>query len=128
MPPQTALRPASAEVGGSLVITYAPVDQPAPPPGDVPLSFFDVSVTIDDAPVAVLAAPATLELPVDAAKVPAGQRPWLYQWTTDGDGRWTLAPGQTYDVTAGRVTEMGQYALSTLLLRPYWLPLMPSLR
>ena len=131
VPPQTALRPASAEVGGSLVITYAPVDQPAPPPGDVPLSFFDVSVTIDDALVAVLANPATLELPVDTAKVPAGQRPWLYQWTTDGGG-WILASGQTYDATAGRVTarvtEMGRYALSTLLLRQYWMPVLPRLR
>ena len=54
VPPQTALRPASAEVGGGLVITYTPVDVPAVPPGDVPLSFFDVSVAIDGAPVSIL--------------------------------------------------------------------------
>jgi hypothetical protein len=79
VPPQTALRPASVEVGGSLVITYTPADQPAEPPGNVPLSFFEVGVVIEDSAVTVLPRPATLELSVDLARVPVSERPWLYQ-------------------------------------------------
>jgi hypothetical protein len=132
VPPQTALRPASVEVGGSLVITYTPADQPAEPPGNVPLSFFEVGVVIEDSAVTVLPRPATLELSVDLARVPVSERPWLYQWTPTDGGQWVLVPGQAYDPTSGRVsmllTEVGRYALSTSMLRTYWLPVVPVLQ
>ena len=125
VPPQTALRPASAEVGGGLVITYTPVDVPAVPPGDVPLSFFDVSVAIDGAPVSILTNAATLELPVDPSRIPAGQQPWLFAWVAD-DGVWQLVPGQSYDPAAGLITapanRLGTYVLMTAAMRQHWFP------
>jgi hypothetical protein len=39
---------------------------------------------IDGIGVITLTNPATLELPVDAAMVPFGQRPRLFEWTADG--------------------------------------------
>jgi hypothetical protein len=125
VPPQTALRLAAPEIAGSLVITYTPVDVPAVPPGDVPLSFFDVSVAIDDAPVSTLTNPATLELPVDPSRIPAGQQPWLFAWVAD-DSVWQLVPGQSYDPATGLVTaptnRLGTYVLMTAAMRQHWFP------
>jgi hypothetical protein len=131
VPPQTSLRPAAPQIAGSIVITYAQVDTPAEPPGDVPLSFFEVSMDVDGVGVITLTNPATLELPVDAAMVPPGQRPWLYEWITEEErgerseereeesdaltshssslislssGRWSVVPNQTYDPATGLVT------------------------
>ena len=143
VPPQTALRPA-APITGTLVITYAQVDTPAEPPGDVPLSFFNVSMDIDGIGVSTLVNPATLELPVDAAMVPPGQRPWLFEWTADGGpltaasttdngrrttavgGRWSAVPSQTYDPATGLVTapiwRLGTYVLVTAAMRWSYFP------
>jgi predicted outer membrane repeat protein len=125
VPPQGAsLRPDAADVAQSLVITYAPVDAPAELPGDVPLSFFKVAVGIAGRSVPTLTNPLTMALPVDTSKVPAGQRPWLYEWT-DG-GRWSVVPNQTYDPATGLVTaptkRLGTYALTTALLRRNYFP------
>ena len=125
VPPQTALRLAAPEIAGSLVITYAPGDVPATPPGDVPLSFFDVSVAIDGSPVTTLTNAAIMQLPVDPAKVPAGQQPWLFAWVAD-DGVWQLVPGQSYDPATGLVTaparHLGTYALMTTAMRWNYFP------
>ena len=144
VPPQTALRPA-APITGTLVITYAQVDTPAEPPGDVPLSFFEVSMDVDGVGVITLTNPATLELPVDAAMVPPGQRPWLFEWTADGGpltaasttdngrrttavgGRWSAVPSQTYDPVTGLVTapihRLGTYVLVSAAASQRWFPI-----
>ena len=62
------------------MITYAPVEFPAEPPGDVPLSFFEVSLDVDGVGVSTLTNPAALELPVDPLVVPASQIARLYEW------------------------------------------------
>jgi hypothetical protein len=129
----TNLRPDAAQIGGSLVITYAPSGV-LTPPGDVPLSFFDVAVSIDDSPVATLTNALTVELPVDPAVVPAGQRPWLYELTShsspltssaDG-GQWSVVANQTYDPATGLVTaltnRLGTYALVTAAMRSVYVP------
>ena len=125
VPPQTALRPAAPQIAGTLVVTYAQVDTPAEPPGDVPLSFFNVSMDIDGVGVITLTNPATLELPVDAAMVPPGQRPWLVEWTAVG-GRWSAVPSQTYNPTTGLVTaptnRLGIYVLVTAAMRWNYFP------
>jgi hypothetical protein len=73
----------------------------------------------------------TIQLPVDPAIVPNGERPWLYQWiggeergkrseereeersaltshssplTSLASGRWTLVAGQSYDASTKVVT------------------------
>ncbi|MCX6019841.1 MAG: hypothetical protein NTZ50_15300 [Chloroflexi bacterium] len=144
VPPQVASRPAAADIAGTLVVTYAQVDTPAEPPGDVPLSFFNVSMDIDGVGVITLTNPATLELPVDAAMVPPGQRPWLFEWTADGGpltaasttdngrrttavgGRWSAVPSQTYDPVTGLVTapiwRLGNYVLVTAAMRWNYFP------
>jgi hypothetical protein len=125
VPPQTSLRPAAPQIAGSIVITYAQVDTPAEPPGDVPLSFFEVSMDVDGVGVITLTHPATLELPVDAAMVPPGQRPWLFEWIAVG-GRWSAVPSQTYDPATGLVTaptnRLGTYVLVTAAMRWNYFP------
>jgi hypothetical protein len=133
VPPQgTSLRPDAAQIGGSLVITYAPSGV-LTPPGDVPLSFFDVAVSIDDSPIATLTNALTMELPVDPALVPAGQRPWLFELTSRSSslvslssGRWSLVPNQTYDPATGLVTaptnRLGTYVLVTASMRWNYFP------
>jgi hypothetical protein len=125
VPPQTSLRPAAPQIAGSIVITYAQVDTPAEPPGDVPLSFFEVSMDVDGVGVITLTNPATLELPVDAAMVPPGQRPWLFEWIADG-GRWSAVPSQTYNPATGLVTapisRLGNYVLVTAAMRWNYFP------
>jgi hypothetical protein len=133
VPPQTAARSDAALVGGSLVITYAPSGV-LTPPGDVPLSFFDVAMSIDDSPVTTVTNALTMELPVDPALVPAGQQPWLFELTShsspltssaDG-GRWLVVPNQTYDPATGLVTaptnRLGTYALVTAAMRWVYVP------
>jgi hypothetical protein len=124
VPPQGAsLRPDAADVARSLVITYAPVDAPAALPGDVPLSFFKVTVGIAGRSVPTLTNPLRMTLRVDTSKVPAGQRPWLYEWTA---GAWRLVPGQSYSPVTRLVTaptkRLGTYALTTALLRRNYFP------
>ena len=91
----------------------------------MPLSFFDVSVAIDGAPVSTLTNAATLELPVDPSRIPAGQQTWLFAWVAD-DGVWQLVPGQSYDPAAGLVTapanRLGTYVLMTAAMRQHWFP------
>jgi hypothetical protein len=125
VPPQTLLRPAAPQIAGSIVITYAQVDTPAEPPGDVPLSFFEVSMDVDGVGVITLTNPAIFELPVDAAMVPPGQRPWLFEWIADG-GRWSAVPSQIYDPATGLVTapihRLGNYVLVTAAMRWNYFP------
>ena len=125
VPPQAALRPAAPQIAGTLVITYAQVDTPAEPPGDVPLSFFEVSMDVDGSLVPTLTHPAIFELPVDAAMVPPGQRPWLYEWVAVG-GTWSLVANQTYDPATGLVTaptnRLGIYVLVTAAMRWNYFP------
>jgi hypothetical protein len=152
VPRQAAARPDAAQIGGSLVITYAPSGV-LTPPGDVPLSFFDVAVSIDDSPAATLTNALTMELPVDPAVVPAGQRPWLYEWTAEEErgerseereeegnaltsrssslislssGQWSVVANQTYDPATGLVTaptnRLGTYALVTAAMRSVYVP------
>jgi hypothetical protein len=125
VPPQTSLRPAAPQIAGSIVITYAQVDTPAEPPGDVPLSFFEVSMDVDGVGVITLTNPAIFELPVDAAMVPPGQRPWLFEWIADG-GRWSAVPSQTYNPATGLVTaptnRLGTYVLVTAAMRWNYFP------
>jgi hypothetical protein len=51
---------------------------------------------------------------------------------SSASGRWILVRGQVYEPTTRVMTvalrPMGEYALSTSLLRSYWLPLVPVLR
>ena len=125
VPPQTALRPV-APITGTLVITYAQVDTPAEPPGDVPLSFFEVSMDVDGVGVITLTNPATLELPVDAAMVPPGQRPWLFEWTA-ASSSWSLVADQSYDPVTGLVTaptnRLGTYVLVSAAASQRWFPI-----
>jgi hypothetical protein len=126
-------------VAGSLVLTLTPSSPQPGLPGDVLLHSFVLEATLNGAPLASLTMPVTISLPVDPSVVPAGQRPWLYAWTTDGGrptaigepvrraaqdrraaggGRWTLVPKQTYDAGSGMITvavkPMSLYALSTV--------------
>ena len=127
VPPQTSLLPA-----GSIVITYAQVDTPAEPPGDVPLSFFEVSMDIDGVGVSTLTNPATLELPVDLAHVPFGQIARLYEWnavvgrSSSVVSTWLLVPGQSYDPVTGLVTapiqRLGTYVLVSAPASRWWFP------
>ena len=52
--------------------------------------------------------------------------------TSLSSGRWVLVRGQVYEPTTQVMTvalrPMGEYALSTSLVRSYWLPLVPVLR
>jgi hypothetical protein len=52
--------------------------------------------------------------------------------TSSASGRWVLVRGQQYDAGTQLMTvalrPMGEYALSTSLVRSYWMPLMPVLR
>jgi hypothetical protein len=142
VPPQAVSPRPDAAVAGSTAITYTPIDQPAAPPGDVPLAFFSVDVTVNGTRVTTFAKPVQIERNVRTARVPAGQRVWLYVWMAEEErgkrseerekepialtshsspltslsgGRWMLVPNQTYD--AGRLTAYtdrpGQYALVT---------------
>jgi hypothetical protein len=132
VPPQPA-----APITGSMFITYTPVDAPTSPPGDVPLSNFDVQVVISGSPVSTittaalfdpiddLTASATFTLPVDPAMVLPGQTPWLFRWIAD-DGQWLLVPGQTYDPVTGLVTtpvlRLGTYVLVSAAASQWWFP------
>jgi hypothetical protein len=139
-------------VDGMFVVTLTA--QPPQPgvPGDVLMHAFRLDALLNWVPLASLTNPITIELPVDPEIVPAGERPWLYQWsggeergerseereeegsalTSLSSGQWTLVPNQTYDAANRNVTvalrPMGLYALSTSLVRSYWLPLVPVLR
>ncbi len=135
------------------MITYAPVEFPAEPPGDVPLSFFEVSLDVDGVGVSTLTNPAALELPVDPLVVPASQIARLYEWVAasrsdrDSDrdsgvsttetiaatvhtlsaGQWSVVPAQSYDPAAGLVTapiqRLGTYALVAMPAYQWWFPL-----
>jgi hypothetical protein len=126
VPPQTSLRPAAPQIAGSLVITYAQVDTPAEPPGDVPLSFFEVSMDVDGVGVSTLVNPATLELPVDPAHVPAGQIARLFEWTA-ASSSWSLVADQSYDPVTGLVTapihRLGTYVLVSAAASQWWFPI-----
>jgi hypothetical protein len=116
--PAQAVGPRAADtaIAGRTAITYTPIDHPAAPPGDVPLAFFAVDVTVNGGRVTTLTKPAKIELKVNTARVPAGQQVWLYEYvrTAVGD-RWLLVPNQTY--TAGSLTAYadrpGRYGLVT---------------
>jgi hypothetical protein len=92
----------------------------------VPLSFFEVSMDVDGVGVITLTNPAIFELPVDAAMVPPGQRPWLFEWIADG-GRWSAVPSQIYDPATGLVTapisRLGNYVLVTAAPSQRWFPI-----
>ncbi len=107
------------------MITYAPVKFPAEPPGDVPLSFFEVSLDVDGVGVSTLTNPAALELPVDPLAVPASQIARLYEWVAASG--WSPVPGQSYDPAAGLVTapiqRLGTYALVAMPAYQWWFPL-----
>jgi hypothetical protein len=126
VPPQTSLRPAAPQIAGSLVITYAQVDTPAEPPGDVPLSFFEVSMDVDGVGVSTLVNPATLELPVDPAHVPTGQIARLFEWTA-ASSSWSLVADQSYDPVTGLVTapihRLGTYVLVSAAASQWWFPI-----
>ena len=131
-------------VAGSLVLTLTPFAPQPGLPGDVLLHSFMLEATLNGAPLASLTMPVTISLPVDPSVVPAGQRPWLYVWTTGGGrptadaattddgrpttvgGRWTLVPNQTYSAGSGVITvavkPMALYALSTLAMHQYYVP------
>ena len=87
---------------------------------------FELSGTQNGAPVASVTNPIPIEMRVNS--VPAGEQPWLYEWTADGGrpadvtgrssavrGRWSVVPTQSYDPVLGRVTaqlvRMGRYVL-----------------
>ena len=116
MPSQSALRPAAPAVGASMVVTCTPVEQPAEPPGDVPLSFFDVSVSIDDSPISTLINPAILELPVDPMMVPAGQVAQLFEWVAASS--WSPAAG----IVTAPIQRLGNYVLATEPAHRWWFP------
>jgi alpha-tubulin suppressor-like RCC1 family protein len=52
--------------------------------------------------------------------------------TSSASGRWVLVRGQAYEPTTRVMTvalrPMGEYALSTAILRSYWFPVVPTLR
>jgi predicted outer membrane repeat protein len=115
VPPQAGrLRTEDAAIAGQTTITYTPIDQPATPPGDVPLAFFSVDVSVNGSAVSSFAPSVKLERSVLTARVPAGQRVWLYAYV-QATGRWMLVPNQSY--SNGRVTAYtdrpGQYVLVT---------------
>jgi hypothetical protein len=124
--------------GGSGVFhwTYVPNTPPSPPPGSLLFHSFELSGTLDGAPLTILTNPITIEMMVNS--VPAGEQPWLYEWTADGEsttvggrrsaigGQWSVAPTQTYDPVAGRVTarvvRMGRYVVISGVLTRWWFP------
>jgi hypothetical protein len=134
-------------VSGTLLITLTP-QPPAPGvPGNILMYAFRLEALLDGAPLATLTNPVTITLPIDEGifAIADGERPWLYSWTPDGGrptaesgrptadgGRWVLVRGQQYDAGTQLMTvalrPMGEYALSTSLVRSYWMPLMPVLR
>lgn len=144
VPPQITLRPDAASDAAALTFTYSPVNAPAEPPGDGPLSIFAIAGIIDGASISTLINPATFELPVDPAQIPPGQAPWLFVWTPntandDGllitdhgqrqsavGGRWSLVSSQSYNPATGLVTaltdRLGTYVLVTAAMQQRWLP------
>jgi alpha-tubulin suppressor-like RCC1 family protein len=143
----------SQGVDGTFVLTMTPLPPEPGVPGSVLMYSFRLDALLNWVPLASLTNPVTIQLPVDPAIVPNGERPWLYQWIgvesqsreseskplstlyTDSrlaSGRWVLVRGQQYDAGTQVMTvglrPMGVYALSTALLRSYWLPVVPMLR
>jgi alpha-tubulin suppressor-like RCC1 family protein len=146
-------------VDGMFVITMTP-QPPAPGvPGNILMYAFRLEAMLNWVPLATLTNPVTIQLPVDPAIVPNGERPYLYQWvggqergerseereeegsalfshssplTSLSSGRWVLVRGQVYEPTTRVMTvalrPMGEYALSTTLLRSYWFPVVPTMK
>jgi hypothetical protein len=116
-------------VSGTLVITMTPAPPESSVPGTVLMHSFRLDALLNGETLATLANPVTITLPVDPGVVPNGEQPWLYRWTMTA-GKWSLVPGQNYEAGQVRVTSrpMGLYALSTAILRSYWLPVVPMLR
>jgi len=137
-------------VSSMFVITLTPQSPQDDVPGNLLLHVFRMDAMLNWQPVQVLTNPFTITLPVPDGVVPAGQRPWLYQWTaerptddgrrtiTDGGrsssvvGRWILVPDQTYDDAANQVVvalrPTGLYALSALQRRAHWFPIVSMLK
>jgi hypothetical protein len=118
-------------VDGMFVITMTP-QPPAPGvPGNILMYAFRLEAMLNWVPLATLTNPVTIQLPVDPAIVPNGERPYLYQWiggeergkrseereeersaltshssplTSLASGRWTLVAGQSYDASTKVVT------------------------
>jgi hypothetical protein len=116
----------TAPLTGSLTITYTPVNAPVSPPGNVPLSNFDIEVVISGAPVSTITNSATFTLHVDAAMVPSGQEPQLFQQAPAGG--WISTGNQSYNSTRGLVTvhtpKLGTFSLATTsVTRKIWIPL-----
>ena len=150
----------SQGVDGMFVITMTPLPPEPGVPGNILMYSFRLDALLNWVPLASLTNPVTIKLPVDEGifALADGERPWLYQWTTDAkpttdDGRpmstvvcrpssvvcrrlrvgfWTLVRGQEYDPGTRLMTvglkPMGVYALSTAYLRAYWLPLVPVVK
>jgi hypothetical protein len=124
--------------GGSGVFnwTYVPNTPPSPPPGSLLFHSFELSGTLDGAPLEGVTNPITIEMTVNS--VPPGEQPWLYEWTADGGsttfsgrrsavgGQWSVVPTQRYDPVAGRVTarvvRLGRYVLISGVLTRWWFP------
>jgi hypothetical protein len=140
-------------VSGSFYLTMTP-QPPAPGvPGNVLMYAFRLDAVWNGVQLASLTNPVTITLPIDEGifAIQDGERPWLYQWmgTTDDrrqttdltvvrrpssvvSGQWVLVRGQVYEPTTRVMTvalrPMGEYALSTAILRAYWFSLVPVLK
>jgi hypothetical protein len=118
-------------VDGMFVITMTP-QPPAPGvPGNILMYAFRLEAMLNWVPLATLTNPVTIQLPVDPAIVPNGERPYLYQWvggqergerseereeegsalfshssplTSLSSGRWVLVRGQVYEPTTRVMT------------------------
>jgi hypothetical protein len=122
--------------GGVFQWTYVPNTPPSPPSGSLLFHSFELSGTLDGAPLTSVTNPITIEMMVNS--VPAGEQPWLYEWTADGGsptvggrrsaigGQWSVVPTQRYDSVAGRVTarvvRMGRYVVISGVLTRWWFP------
>ena len=120
VPPQTASLPTS----DALVLAYTTIPWPAKSPGSAPLLAFRLDATVADAFVAPLSNPATVEVQLDPAAVPSGQRAWLFEWSPQGV--WLLLPNQHFDPLTGLLTvrtdHPGNFGLAVADIRRTYLP------
>jgi len=122
VPPQS--RASQPRLASGMVITYAPAQSPANVPGDVLMRTFDLHATLGGAALVSVTQPLRMNIRVNELVMPAGQLPWLYEWTPSD--QWALVPGQSYDPQTGVVTastnRFGTYVLVTADLQRLWLP------
>jgi hypothetical protein len=125
VPPQTSSFPTT----DALTLAYSTIPWPAESPGSAPLLAFRLDAFVADAfvadaSVAPLSNPATVEVQLDPAAVPSGQRAWLFEWSPKGV--WLLLPNQHFDPLTGMLTvrtdHPGNFGLTVADIRRTYLP------